>query len=377
MYNLKICGPINDVTGYGELTRQIVLALDHLPNNLSIKSQNWACTKIINSKNMEMKIARLMKNTCINNCSLFINVPTFFRTEKHVRTLGLTMSEVSGIPEYWVKYCNKVNTLLIPSSFNLTTFADSGVIKEKLRLTPLGVNQELYSPIGDKFPLKKAKDTFIFLSVGEWNPRKGFDILLRAYVKEFKNNEDVLLVIRSHRNGSDYDPTGQKIMKEIESIIEQGKIKDHPPILLLPQTLPAQVMPSLYRACHCFVQPTRGEGWNMPVYEALACGIPVITTRWSAHLDYLTDENSYLINVKEFEPVPLFHNPLDKIYNGFCWALPDIEHLQYLMRCIFENYDKAQKKAQQGLLLVKNNLSWHKCANRIHNYILETLYLNK
>lgn len=49
-------------------------------------------------------------------------------------------------------------------------------------------------------------------------------------------------------------------------------------LVVLPEGLPNEQMPSLYRAADVFVLPSRGEGWGRPHVEAMACGIPIIAT---------------------------------------------------------------------------------------------------
>src|SRR6185295_2786220 len=51
----------------------------------------------------------------------------------------------------------------------------------------------------------------------------------------------------------------------------------------------------LYHEAHCFVLPTRGEGFGMPILEAMATGLPVIVTGYSGHLDFCNPTTTHLI----------------------------------------------------------------------------------
>ena len=52
----------------------------------------------------------------------------------------------------------------------------------------------------------------------------------------------------------------------------------------------------MYRAADAYVIPTRGEGWGMPITEAMSMGIPAIVTGWSGTADFVTDRVGYTLN---------------------------------------------------------------------------------
>jgi glycosyltransferase involved in cell wall biosynthesis len=61
-------------------------------------------------------------------------------------------------------------------------------------------------------------------------------------------------------------------------------------------------IPRLYAAVDCFVLPTRGEGWGLPIFEAMAMGLPVIATNWSGQVDFMNENNAFPIRVDKLVP---------------------------------------------------------------------------
>ena len=120
-----------------------------------------------------------------------------------------------------------------------------------------------------------------------------------------------------------------------------------PRIVLLPLDLPAAAMPSLYAAADAFVLPSRGEGWGRPLMEAMASGLPTIGTRWSGNLEFMTDENSFLVDYELVDvPDDGWHEWAD--YRGQRWAEASIADLRATMRRVVDEPDEARARAQRG-----------------------------
>ena len=100
------------------------------------------------------------------------------------RRLGLTMWESEGVHPSWARACENVDTLLLPSRWNLET-AERQIVRPRKRLFPLGVDERCWSPNGKRFEVKNRPD-FLFVSVFSTCERKGWRTLLQAFAEEFR-----------------------------------------------------------------------------------------------------------------------------------------------------------------------------------------------
>ena len=69
------------------------------------------------------------------------------------------------------------------------------------------------------------------------------------------------------------------------------------PVELLQQDISRVALRRRYAQSNCFVLPTRGEGWGLPIAEAMAMGLPVIATNFSGPTAFLTAHNSHPLPV--------------------------------------------------------------------------------
>lgn len=269
--------------------------------------------------------------------------------------IGWTMLEVNGLPRDWVDGCNRMDEVWVPASFNEQTFRHSGVTVP-IRVMPLGVDVDYYHPGATGF---RPSSRFIFLSVFEWGERKGAELLLRAFAEEFKESEPVLLLLSVYNR----DPS-----VDVQAEVDKLDLPSSPPIVVMTNAEFADYqMGALYRSADCFVLPTRGEGWGMPILEAMACGLPTIATNWSGPADFLHEGVGYPLQVRSLVPA----KAKCPYYDGFEWAEPDLEHLRFLMREVFDRPDRARQKGAAAAAEVASKYSLEHAAERVKHRILE------
>ena len=131
--------------------------------------------------------------------------------------------------------------------------------------------------------------------------------------------------------------------------------------MLLDEELPQAELPSLYRSVDAFVLPSRGEGWGRPAMEAMAMGLPVITTFWGGLTDLVTDSTALLLRPTGFEPAfedePALINYDDQA--NHLWATVATEDVQKVMRYVATPSNRAiiREIGERARLRVKKHFA--------------------
>lgn len=252
--------------------------------------------------------------------------------------------ETTELPEAQKRLCGEVAFLWAPSAWGKRMLIANGISPGRVEVVPEGVDTEFFKPCTSK----KESAKFRFLMVGKWETRKFCDELVRAFCSEFKATENVELFLQAHNPYIAGFSLAEK-MKNL-GVSNEGQI-------VLGSKCTQTELRELYRSAECFVLPTRSEGWGLPILESMACGVPAIVTRYSAPLDYMTEENGYLLNVARWVDA---HDPVFDINTGQ-WTEPDVNHLRFLMRHAFQNRAEVREK---GLIASRdaNKFTWKRSA---------------
>ncbi|MDP9121953.1 MAG: glycosyltransferase, partial [Acidobacteriota bacterium] len=265
--------------------------------------------------------------------------------------IGYTMLEVDGFPREWVAQGNRMDEVWVPSEFNRQGFQRSG-LDCPIHVIPLGVDIDYFHPGIAAYPNPAGE--FVFLSIFEWGERKNPWLLLQAFSEVFSAREPVRLLCKVMNR----DP-GVRLKEEIRRLglrESGGRIS-----YLFNLEFPYYQLGSLYRSVDCFVSVSRGEGWNMPLMEAMACGLPAIATDWGAHTEFVREDYAYPLRVQDTIPA-VAKCPY---YAGYRWADPDPEHLRQLLREVYENREAARHRGQLAAREMAAHWTWEATARKM------------
>jgi glycosyltransferase involved in cell wall biosynthesis len=157
-------------------------------------------------------------------------------------------------------------------------------------VVPMGVDRDIFKP-----ELRKLNNSFEVLNCGKWEVRKGHDILAEVFAEAFPDEKDVglnLLTANPFLTNEETSAWRQYYYDTVGAgrVTCYGSIDTHQDV--------ARIM----NDCTIGIFPSRAEGWNMEALEMLSCGKHIIITNYSAHTEYCTKENSFLIDIDNLEP---------------------------------------------------------------------------
>ena len=273
--------------------------------------------------------------------------------------------EYGSIPRDWVMPLRDlVDELWVPTAFVRNAFVRGGVPVQRVHVVPNGVDIDLFRPGVPALPLPTAKGVK-FLFVGGTIHRKGIDILLEAYAEAFADRDDVCLVVKDMGGSSFY--RGQTAGEMIRAFRQRLHA---PEVVYLDEDLEDAEMAALYCACDCLVHPYRGEGFGLPIAEAMACGLPVVVTGHGAALDFCDEANAYLVPAREVGLPDRRVGHLETV-GVPTLAEPDVHALAAILRRVVAEPGEALRRGEQGRQRIVGGFTWDHAATLVERRLRE------
>lgn len=322
---LKITSALDVRDGYGYIGQELSLALAQFGHEVWLDPiRGW-----YSEEQQKPELRKLRKP--INNVDfeLIIYYPGVIKTNNACGIL--TMYEANKLPSLWTHLLNAYPNVFGPSQFVTEVFKNSGV--NNVKLLPLGIDSKFYS-----FKERIVEDTFTFFSLGKMEPRKNAEVLVEAFMKVFGGRKDVRLVIKTRER----------------FLPHNIRISSLPNVSVIEKTITEKELLELYYQAHCFVYPSRGEGFSFPPRNALATGLPTIVTGWSALNEI---KGAIKIPVTTLSPMP----PCGFSYGeeqNLLMADIDPDILAQKLLDVYNDYYGAR----DSMLKAHNELSWNEAA---------------
>lgn len=265
--------------------------------------------------------------------------------------------EETGFPQAYVDGFNRRLDLITVLSHSVgKTLRDNGV-RIPIVVTGAGMDH-LDAHQAETLPaeLQSTFKAFCFLHVSSGFPRKGVDVLLRAYANAFTAQDEVSLIIKTFPNPH------QHIRADIDQL--RTEYASFPHVVVIDEDWAQPAMVGLYRASHAYVAPSRGEGLGLPLAEAMRFDLPVITTAWGGQSDFCDDSTAWCCDydfAKAQTHLGLTHS---------LWAEPKVAHLSELMKQVWRGSESEKKqRTETARIKVQKQLTWQATAKRVRQAV--------
>lgn len=184
-----------------------------------------------------------------------------------------------GVMPYWrwVQYLGRkrvgrASVAVCVSRFQMDAIRTRWKIpREKMRMIYNGIDTDAFHPSSDG----RSEQGKRLLFVGGSNPRKGIDLVIEAFAHVHRRHPQVSLDLLGG-----WDWRAQK--GEAVRLGISTRIHFHPYV-------PHEDMPTYYRRAYAFLAPTRAESFGIALAEAMACGVPVVSTPTGAVPELIDD----------------------------------------------------------------------------------------
>lgn len=368
MKKVLLRAPLLTNSGYGVHSRQVFAWLHGRDDiDLTVECLSWGRTAWILDKDQENGMIRK-----IMDCSkpiekgsydytFQVQLPDEWDTSLGKVNIGVTaLVETDRCTQAWVDACNKMDRVVLPSSFSLKVLRDSGMVTTRTHVIPEWFNMDILSKsklanIGKDERFEAIKTEFNILIIGtitslkQEDDRKNLANTIKWACEEFSEDKDVGIILKvGFGKGSSVD---KSLTRDHILNIVKG-IDNRPPVYLVHGNMKKEEIAGLvaHKKVKAYATCTRGEGYGLPLIEAAVAGVPIVATGWSGHLDFLEEDHFQSV---DYDLVAIGDSKIDNrvFAPNSRWAEPLESSYKEGLRSVYNDYPSAKEKAK---LMQKN-----------------------
>lgn len=356
---VAVLGHYSDGTGYGHSCEELIKCLaksdliDVIPiwNNLSDQTVpidpeiKKLQDKVKSYNDIDALIQYTLPCYYVRNNNIPINIGMFCCETDQFKSSG------------WQYNCNMMDQIWVLNPDNYRACMKSGVT---VPVHEINHPHDLSKYDNDIKPMNIGDPRDItckFYCISEYASRKNIVGLLASYFTEFTANDNVCLILKTYISGISTDESRENLLNLISALkndINKGKHNNFPPVVLITDWVNEEQIASIHKAGHCFVLPSKGEAWCVPLFDAIMYGNYVIGPDYGGPKKML-DSTTYsliptiakhCINTSVDTPFKLYHA-------SEYWYEPNHSILMSEMRRFYTRFMNKKINIGSNLLNIK------------------------
>ena len=268
--------------------------------------------------------------------------------------------ETTRQPDEFFNSLRGMDQVWVPSEWQRVCTIEQGIPADRVKVVPEGVDTELFKPAStsSQFPENRP---FRFVLIGRWDYRKSTKEIIKAFIQTFSEDENVELVISVDNK---FATDG---LRSTEDRLQKFGLS-HAGIKIVHHLKTKQEYIDLLRSADVFVSCARSEGWNLPLIEAMACGIPSVYSNWGAQLEFASGKGLPVSVLGEVPAaVPNDESWISNAPGNF--AEPNFNELKKVLREAYSNFEFHKQKALADSEIIRTQFTWDNAAQIARDHI--------
>ncbi|RZJ48746.1 MAG: glycosyltransferase family 1 protein [Flavobacterium sp.] len=355
-FGINISGYINKAFGLGVAVRANINSVKASEIPYSINDFNIKISNSIGSVSSNFEFSEenpyninLVQINPDKLNEVFATVSTKYFQNKY--NIAFWAWELENFPDESKSFLSLFHEIWVPSNFcteAISKVSHKPVIKI---MHSISIDSVPYTRKDFNLP----EDKFIFMTMFDYHSsmeRKNPIATIDSYEKTFgTNHTDTILIIKTSIS-TEFPEQKQKLIE---------RVGQNESIIIVEELLDQERLYSLMNCCDCFVSLHRSEGFGLTMAEAMYLGKPVIATAYSANIEFMNINNSFLVKYNLIKTKDQYYSSS----NEDIWADPDIEHASEHMTFVYQNKALSLIIANKGKEDVNFFLSPKKIGKKI------------
>tara|TARA_Y100001938_G_scaffold122034_1_gene170111 strand:+ start:2939 stop:4060 length:1122 start_codon:yes stop_codon:yes gene_type:complete len=295
-------------------------------------------------------------------------------TESFKKNVAYFAGETTTIKHQpWFVHLQQVDEVWVPNSDLWSSLSSDNLPVGSIKVLPHTKDISKYKQPVDPIGINGVEDKFKFYCIADLNDRKNLVSTIRCFHSEFCKHDNAALVVKVKKHGVSQQDLHSHVIELSETIKRRlrifSKSEMYADVVVIAENVPGSVISSIHQLCDCYVGISKGEGWSIPAFDAMAFGNTPICGDFGGPKEFIdrNDVATGKLISGQLSICDCQDAAFPEIFTGLeCWFEPNEIETKKAMRYYYENAQKIDRTSGRKRA---EKFSYEEVGNQIKEFL--------